>query len=102
MPGAAAVYRFCVILSGAAGVGRQLFVLSVSGRRKMDQEYCIVKAYRDDRAYVIADVEDSSLFLHQVIAQESVDTERIVQAFGRKILFFVSCLENSCMSRSGS
>ena len=69
MPGAAAVYRFCVILSGAAGVGRQLFVLSVSGRRKMDQEYCIVKAYRDDRAYVIADVEDSSLFLHQVIAQ---------------------------------
>lgn len=31
----------------------------------MDQEYCIVKAYRDDRAYVIADVEDSSLFLHQ-------------------------------------
>ena len=102
MPGAEAVYRFRIILSGAAGVGRQLFVLSVSGRRKMDQEYCIVKAYRDDRAYVIADVEDSSLFLHQVIAQESVDTERIVQAFGRKILFFVSCLENSCMSRSGS
>lgn len=83
-------------------MGRQLFVLSVLGKRKMDQEYCIVKAYRDDRAYIIADVEDSSLFLYQVIAQESVDTDRIVQAFGRKILFFVSCLENSCMSRSGS
>lgn len=39
----------------------------------------------DDRAYVIADIEDGRLFLHQVIAQESVDTDRIVQAFGRKI-----------------
>lgn len=48
MPGAEAVYRFRIILSGAAGVGRQLFVLSVLGKRKMDQEYCIVKAYRED------------------------------------------------------
>ncbi len=72
----------------------------------MEKEAGYSKAVRNngERRAVPVSVaqEEKWVFLHQVIAQESVDTDRIVQAFGRKIPFFVSCLENSCMSRSGS
>lgn len=73
---------------------------------RMEKESGYSKAVRNngERRAVPVSVaqEEKWVFLYQVIAQESVDTDRIVQAFGRKILFFVSCLENSCMSRSGS